>query len=138
MKFEKLQQMAADIVITSTDMRNLRVEESNKSTADVSERGPIIREGQHSDIESVRSTLEGLQRTANLVFTCFSTSRLLQTLYTTSGISLPRPGNTNHGPCLYLISKLVYLKFEETFKCVGVEYPNKLRDSTSFAAMEKC
>eukprot|EP01042_Synura_sphagnicola_P036588 gene36588-biopygen10818 len=95
------------------------------------------------DLQSFGSTLEGLQRTADLVstyamvFNLSIASHKLRAFYFRGTAPPPSdppyiivhsPGWTPHP---------VYLKSEGTFKSLGVEYPINPGDSTSFSAMKQ-
>ena len=95
------------------------------------------------DLQSFGSTLEGLQRTADLVstyamvFNLSIASHKLRAFYF-RGMASPPPDPLHilvHGPGW--IPQPVFLKSEGTFKSLGVEYPINPGDSTSFALMKR-
>jgi len=94
------------------------------------------------DLQSFGATLEGLQRTADLVSTyamVFNLSIASHKLraFHFRGLLLP-PLEPLH-ILVYdpgWVPQRVYLKTEGTFKSLGVEYPINPGDSTSFAAMK--
>ena len=90
------------------------------------------------DLQSFGSTLEGLQRTADLVstyamvFNLTIASHKLRAFYY-RGLILPTtdpPFILVHAPGW--IPQLIFLKSDGTFKSLGVEYPINPGDSTSF------
>jgi len=95
------------------------------------------------DLQSFGSTLEGLQRAADLVstyamvFNLSIASHKLRAFYFRDMASPPTdpPYILVHAPGW--IPQPVYLKSEGTFKSLGVEYPINPGDSTSFAAMKQ-
>ena len=95
------------------------------------------------DLQSFGATLEGLQRTADLVstyamvFNLSIASHKLRAFYFRGLASPPTdpPYILVHGPGW--IPHPVYLKSEGTFKSLGVEYPINPGDSTSFSVMKQ-
>eukprot|EP01042_Synura_sphagnicola_P036407 gene36407-biopygen4424 len=95
------------------------------------------------DLQSFGSTLEGHQRTADLVstyamvFNLTIASHKLRVFYYRGRI-LPTtdpPFIRVHAPGG--IPQFIFLKSDGTFKCLGVEYPINPGDSTSFALMKQ-